>query len=485
MEYTLDTLQPKAIWHFFQEISKIPRASGKTQAIQEWLLYFAKDRGYESLRDSAGNILIRKPASEGCEEVKPIVLQSHMDMVCEKNAGTVHDFDTDPIKMYIEGEWLKAKGTTLGADNGIGIAAQLAILDDKTLKHGMIECLFTNDEETGLYGAYGLQPDFFISDRLINLDSEDEGELFIGCAGGMNSKFTFNYITEPAPNDYFFFKVEINGLQGGHSGDDIEKGRGNANHLLARFLWQANAYTDLRIHSFAGGNLSNAIPREASCIAGIPFSQKEEIRVMINEYQVELEGEFGPLEPKIHLELDSENTPFLVLSKKDSVRFISTMYACPTGVIAMSYSLPGLVETSLNLASVKPEGENKWVVTTSQRSSIESAKHALSNRLEALFTMAGFYASHGEGYPGWKPNPDSILVKSVSASYNELFGSKPKIKAIHAGLECGLFLAKYPGLDMVSFGPTMRGVHSPDERLHIPAVENFWKLLVDTLSKLD
>jgi len=485
MEYNINTLEPGSVWHFFQEISRIPRPSGKTLAIQEWLLNFARERGLESLRDAAGNILIRKPASKGLENVKPVVLQSHMDMVCEKNSGTEHNFETDPIQMYIDGEWLKAKGTTLGADNGLGLAAQLAILDDKNLNHCPVECLFTADEETGLYGAYGLQPGFFESRRLINLDSEDEGELFIGCAGGMNSKFTFCYETEPAPKDYFYFKVSINGLQGGHSGDDIEKGRGNANHLLARLLWHANSETDLRLHSFTGGNLSNAIPREATFIAGVPFSLKEEVRVRINIYQSDLEDEFGPQEPGLNLELASEPVPDTVLKKKDSDRFISAMYACPTGVIAMSYSPPGLVETSLNLASVKQTSENEWTITTSQRSSIESAKHALSHRLEALFSLAGISASHGEGYPGWKPNPDSELVRLVSSTYKELFGKDAKIRAIHAGLECGLFLDKYPGLDMVSFGPTMRGVHSPDERLHIPAVSNFWKLLVETIGKLD
>jgi len=485
MDYNLNTLQPVGIWKFFYEISKIPRASGKTKAIQEWLLYFAKERAFESFRDSSGNILIKKPASSGFENVAPVVLQSHMDMVCEKNAGTEHNFDTDPIQMYIDGEWLKAKGTTLGADNGIGMAAQLAILDDDSLVHGPIECLFTNDEETGLIGAYGLQSDFFSGKRLINLDSEDEGELFIGCAGGMNSKFAFTFTTEPAPEAFFFVKITINGLQGGHSGDDIEKGRGNANHLLARFLWSINSETDLRLASFTGGNLSNAIPREATCHVGVPMSWKETIRVKINEYQADLENEFGPLEPKLNIDLESETAPESVLIKKDSNRFLSTLYSCPTGVIAMSYSLPGLVETSLNLASVKSEGPDKWVVTTSQRSSIESAKYALSKRLEALFKLAGFAVSHGEGYPGWKPNPDSNILKHVADTYKNLFGEQPKIKAIHAGLECGLFLAKYPGLDMVSFGPTMRGVHSPDERLHIPAVENFWKLLVETLKNLD
>ncbi|MDP4277976.1 MAG: M20/M25/M40 family metallo-hydrolase, partial [Bacteroidota bacterium] len=275
-----------------------------------------------------------------------------------------------------------------------------------------------------------------------------------------------------------------NGLQGGHSGDDIDKGRGNANHLLARLLWHLNAGTDLRLHSFTGGNLSNAIPREASCLAGVPYDRKESVRVRLNVYQSELEAEFGPVEPNLKLDLTSEPAPTEIIVKNDSDRFISALYACPTGVIAMSHSLHGLVETSLNLASVKETGANEWTVTTSQRSSVESAKFALSNRLEALFTLAGFSTSHGEGYPGWNPNPDSELVKLVALTYKDLFAKEPRVRAIHAGLECGLFLQKYPGLDMVSFGPTMRGVHSPDERLHIPSVTMFWQLLTETLKRL-
>ncbi len=485
MEQTIDNLSPKAVWYFFKEVLAIPRPSGKTEAIQNWLIGFAKERNLEFSHDEAGNVLIKKPATAGKENCSTIILQSHMDMVCEKNSDVVHDFEKDPIEAYIDGEWLKAKGTTLGADNGIGVATQLALLNAKDLIHGPLECLFTNDEETGLYGAFGLKEGFMTGSKLINLDSEDEGEIFIGCAGGMNSKFAFNFKTEPAPTDYFYFKVTVKGLQGGHSGDDIEKGRGNANHLMARFMWDLNNSMDLRLCDYKGGNLSNAIPREATFVAGVPFTLKEEVRVKLNIYQAEIEDELGSFDPNVSFTLESESTPATVLAKADSVRFISTLYACPTGVIAMSYSLPGLVETSLNLASVKPDGENRWVVTTSQRSSIESAKYALSNRLEALFSMAGFEVSHTEGYPGWKPNPDSALVQLVASTYKELFSKDAKIKAIHAGLECGLFLDKYPALDMVSVGPTMRGVHSPDERLHIPAVSSFWELLVKTLEKLD
>jgi dipeptidase D len=476
--------EARLVWDYFLQICQIPRASGNTAAFQEWLMRFAADHGLEAKRDAVGNVLISKPASPGMETVGPVVLQSHMDMVCEKNADSTHDFSTDPIQPYIDGEWLKAKGTTLGADNGIGIAAQLAVLASDDLKHGPVECLFTVDEETGLNGAFGLEKNFFKANRLINLDSEDEGELFIGCAGGMNSKFTFRFGQEKAPEDFFYFKMAIKGLVGGHSGDDIDKGRGNANQLLARFLWHENKETDLRLCSFQGGNLSNAIPREAWCTAGVPWSEKESVRVRLNCYQADLEDEFGTVEPALRLELESLSAPDMVLAKTDSDRFINALYGCPIGIQAMSTSLPGLVETSLNLASVKTVGPDEWVITTSQRSSVESAKHALSHRLEALFTLAGMTTWHGEGYPGWKPNPDSRILKQVKDVYERLFEDKPKVRAIHAGLECGLFLEKYPSLDMVSFGPTMRGVHSPDERLHIPAVTNFWKLLLETLASI-
>jgi len=484
MNQNIKSLEPALIWNYFYEICQIPRPSGKTKAIQDWLLNFAQEKGFESKTDTIGNVLISKPGTNGYEKKPAIVLQLHMDMVAEKNADVTHDFEKDPIDTYIDGEWVKARGTTLGADNGIGIAAQLAVLASNDLEHGPVECLFTVDEETGLFGAFAMEAGFFTANSLINLDSEDEGELFIGCAGGMNTKFSFTYQTEPAPADFFYVNISLKGLTGGHSGDDIEKGRGNANHLLARFLWHENVETDLRLTHFKGGNLSNAIPREASCVIGVPWNQKEQLRVNLNCYLADLEDEFGDIEPGLKLEMESTTVPEDVLLKSDSNRFISVMYASLTGVIAMSNKLPGLVETSLNLASVKQSAEKEWIITTSQRSSVETTKHALSDRLEALFSLAGIPATHGDGYPGWNPNPDSALMKKVASTYKDLFGKEPKVKAIHAGLECGLFLEKCPGLDMVSFGPTMRGVHSPDERLHIPAVAGFWTLLIESLKRI-
>lgn len=479
-----ESLEPAALWSYFYTLCRIPRASGHTEGVQRWLIDFAAEHGLECRQDKVGNVLIRKPASKGREASPTVVLQAHMDMVCEKNAGTQHDFSTDPIRPYVDGDWLKAEGTTLGADNGIGMAAQLAVLADKSLEHGPVECLFTVDEETGLTGAFGLEPGFLGGNVLINLDSEDDGELFIGCAGGMNSHITFTFATEPAPDDLFYFTLNVKGLQGGHSGDDIEKGRGNANHLLARTLWHLGKEVDLCLSRFTGGNLSNAIPREATCLAAVPAAQKETLRVHLNYILADLEAEYRLTDSHLTIELSSATAPDTLLTKADSDRFIRTLYACPTGVIAMSFALPGLVETSLNLASIKPVDANNWLITTSQRSSVESAKHALSQRLEALFTLAGMSVKHTEGYPGWKPNPDSALVKLVADTYKDLSGKEANIRAIHAGLECGLFLEKYPHLDMVSFGPTMRGVHSPDERLLIPTVLPFWNLLTETLKRL-
>lgn len=481
---TLKNLKPALIWSYFLEITKIPRPSGKTEAMQEWLIRFAQEHQLEFEQDAVGNIIIRKPATPGLEELDSVVLQSHIDMVCEKNSGVQHDFEKDPIDVYIDGDWLKARGTTLGADNGIGMAAQLAVLASDDLEHGPLECLFTVDEEVGLIGAFNIQAGFIQSKRLLNLDSEDEGMLYIGCAGGMNTRAYFEFEKETAKNKLFFFQLSVSGLKGGHSGCDIHEGRGNANQLLARFLWQETQLTELYLVDFKGGNLSNAIPREATCIAAVPVSQKEQISVRVNMYEAELQREFSALEPDLKVHIESHETLAEVLKISDSTRFIQAIYACPNGVIAMSQEIEGLVETSTNLASVKPLNENSWLITSSQRSSVESSIQDIAHRVAALFGLAGMKVEHNEGYPGWKPNPHSELVEIMVKSHQEVLGYEPVLTAIHAGLECGLFLQKYPDLDMVSFGPTMTGVHSPDEKLHIPAVENFWNWLIVSLKHM-
>lgn len=476
-------LQPAIVFHYFEEVCQVPRPSKKEEKIRAYLLEFAKKHGLSSKTDEAGNVLIEKPASAGKENLKTVVLQSHMDMVCEKNKDTQHNFETDPIETYVDGEWLKAKGTTLGADNGIGIATQLAVLASQDIEHGPIQCLFTVDEETGLTGAFALKEGFMNGDILINLDSEDEGELFIGCAGGAGTTAQFPCPMTAAPEGYFFFRVAVKGLTGGHSGDDINKNRANANKLLNRFLVQLMQKYDLRLCEIDGGNLHNAIPREAHAVCAVPMKDKESVRVDLNIYLSEVENEFTVTEPNLVMELESESPCAEVMEQEAMKEFLHAIYAVHNGVYAMSQDIPGLVETSSNLASVK-QRDGKIVVVTSQRSSILSSRKDMSQMVTSAFLLGGAEVTTGDGYPGWKPNPNSEVLQIAVESYKRLFATEPKIKAIHAGLECGLFLEKYPSLDMVSFGPTLRGVHSPDERMLIPTVDKFWRHLRDVLAHI-
>ena len=461
-------LKPTGVFKYFAEICQVPRPSKKEEKIIAYLKAFGEKHNLETKVDEAGNVLIKKPATPGKENLQTVVLQSHVDMVCEKNNNVEHDFLTDPIETEIDGEWLKAKGTTLGADNGIGVATELAILADDTIEHGPLECLFTVDEETGLTGAFALKEGFMNGDILLNLDSEDEGELFIGCAGGIDSVAEFTYKEVEVPAGYFFFKVEVKGLKGGHSGGDIHLGRGNANKILNRFLSQMSTKYDLYLCEINGGNLRNAIPREAYAICAVP----------------EVENELAVTEPDLKLVLESETPRAKAIDQDTTARLFKALYAVPHGVYAMSQDIPGLVETSTNLASVKMKPDNVIRIETSQRSSILSARNDMANTVRAAFQLAGAKVSFGEGYPGWKPNPHSAILEVAAASYKRLFGVDAKVKAIHAGLECGLFLDKYPSLDMISFGPTLTGVHSPDERMHIPSVDKFWRHLLDVLANI-
>jgi dipeptidase D len=480
---SIKTLEPAAIWHFFDEINQIPRPSKKEEKIIAYLKAFGEKNKLKTKVDKAGNVLISKPATNGYEKRKTIILQAHIDMVCEKNSDTPFDFDTDAIQTYIDGDWVKARGTTLGADNGIGMSMMLAVLSSSDLQHPALECLFTVDEETGLTGAFALEPGFLSGEVLINLDSEDDGVAFIGCAGGIDTTATLSYKPEKTPDNYFAFSVCVKGLTGGHSGDDIEKGRGNANKILNRFLWTINKKTDLRLASFNGGNLRNAIAREAVAVACVPWAEKENIRVLFNQFVSDLEIEIADVEPNLKLSLDSENLPATVIDKKTSDNLLNALYACAHGVIAMSRDMPGLVETSTNLASVKMIEENSILITTSQRSSVESSKYDIMQQVEAVFKLSGATVTHGDGYPGWKPNLKSDILNTTQESYKILFGEEPSIRAIHAGLECGLFLEKYPYLDMISIGPQMYGVHSPDERLSISSTQKCWKWLTKILAQ--
>lgn len=476
-------LRPAVVFHYFDEVCQVPRPSKKEEKIRAYLLDFAKKHNLEAKTDEAGNVLIKKAASAGMENLKTVILQSHIDMVCEKNKDTEHNFETDPIQTYIDGEWLRAKGTTLGADNGIGVATELAVLASDDIKHGPIECLFTVDEETGLTGAFAMKEGFMNGDILLNLDSEDDGELFIGCAGGANTTAIYPFPKEKAPQGWFFFRVSVKGLTGGHSGDDISKNRANANKLLNRFLVQTMQKYGMRLADIEGGNLHNAIPREAHALCAVPMEYKEAVRVDLNIFISEIENEYSATEPNLAMDLESEAPVEYVMEQKAMERFLLSIYAVHHGVYAMSQDIPGLVETSSNLASIKVcDGTIK--VVTSQRSSILSSRKDMSQMVSAAFILGGATVTTGEGYPGWKPNPSSEILKIAVESYKKLFGVEPKVKAIHAGLECGLFLQKYPSLDMVSFGPTLRGVHSPDERMLIPTVEKFWNHLLDILAHI-
>lgn len=474
-------LKPALVFHYFEEVCRVPRPSKKEEKIRAYLLEFARQHDLSVKVDEAGNVLMSKPATPGMEDRKAVILQSHMDMVCEKNKDTQHDFDTDPIETYVDGEWLRAKGTTLGADNGIGIATELAVLASDDIGHGPVQCLFTVDEETGLTGAFALKEGFMEGDILINLDSEDEGELFIGCAGGAGTTATFPCMMTAAPEGYFFFRVAVKGLTGGHSGDDINKNRANANKLLNRYLTSLMRKYDLRLCEIDGGNLHNAIPREAYAVCAVPMKDKEAVRVDLNIYLAEIENEYAVTEPNLRMELESETPCLKVMDVEQMKRFLLSIYAVHNGVYAMSQDIAGLVETSSNLASIK-QGEGCIKVVTSQRSSILSSRVDMSQMVGAAFELGGATVETGDGYPGWKPNPSSEILRVAVESYKRLFGTEPKVKAIHAGLECGLFLEKYPSLDMVSFGPTLRGVHSPDERMLIPTVDKFWRHLLDVLA---
>ena len=473
------------VFDIFAEICKVPRPSKHEERISKWLQDFAASHGIECVTDEAMNVIMRVPATPGYEDHDGVILQAHMDMVAEKDGNVQHDFLTDPIETYIDGEWLKAKGTTLGADNGIGISMALAAITDPDLQHPAIECLFTVDEETGLTGAMKLQDGMLRSKRLINLDSEDDGQIFIGCAGGIDTLAKMHYEKSQITNDksQIAIRLSVTGLLGGHSGDDINKGRANANQLIVWFLARIWPQTEIQLASIHGGNLRNAIAREAEAVLVIPMAYKEQIRIEWNRYVAQMEGVFGEVEKDMRLDLETCDMPDTCIPSDKAYRLIMALCECPHGMIAMSKDMPGLVETSTNLASIKMK-EDYIEVNTSQRSSIEASKHHLKWAVEQALSLACDEVTHGDGYPGWAPNPNSPLLEVVKKAYTDLFKSEPQVLAIHAGLECGLFLEKYPCLDMVSIGPQMYGVHSPQERLSIPSTERCYAWLCQTLRAL-
>ena len=477
-------LKPASVFEHFAQINKIPRPSKHEEKMIEYLKNFGESRNLETVVDETGNVVIRKKASKGYENKKTLILQSHMDMVCDKLVDKEINFEEDPIETYVDGEWMKAKGTTLGADDGIGCAMQLAVLDDDTLEHGPVECVFTRDEETGLTGANGMKEGFMTGDMLINLDSEDEGQFFISCAGGMTTVAKFKTERENVPEDYFFMKLSLKGLHGGHSGDDINKKFANGIKMLARFIYLINEKYGVRLVSFNSGRMHNAIPRDGVVVFAVPAQYKENVSVDLNVFTKEVEDEFHVTENDIHFSLEStDKAP--VVKEPVNTKFILALQAVDNGVMAMCQdeALAWMVETSSNVASVTTS-DNEITVVASQRSNVMSNLTNMGNTIKALFQLAGAEVTQGDQYPAWQMKQDSKLTEIVAETYRKLFNKEPQIIGIHAGLECGLFSEKYPNLDMVSMGPTLRGVHSPDERLLIPTVQMVWDHLLEIMKNI-
>ena len=479
-----NVLKPARVFEQFAKINQIPRPSKHEEKMIEYLKKFGKDHGLETKVDETGNVLIKKPATKGYENRATTILQSHMDMVCDKLVDVDIDFYNDPIQSYVDGDWMRAKGTTLGADDGIGDAIELAILDSDDIEHGPIECVFTRDEETGLTGAFGMKAGFMSGKYLINLDSEDEGQIFISCAGGINTTAIFHVTREDAPEGYFFMEASLKGLQGGHSGDDINKKRANAIKILARFLYNEQSKMDLYLAQWNSGRMHNAIPRDGKVIFAVPADKKEEVKADFNVFAKEVEDEYHITDTNMQWALVSADAQ-KVMDKTTSDNLIKAIQAVDNGVLAMCQdeTLAWMVETSSNIASVQSE-EDKVVVVSSQRSNVMSNLKNMSNSVKACFQLAGAEVIQNDGYPAWKMNPESKLVKITVDAYKKLFNKEPKVLGIHAGLECGLFSEKYPHLDMVSFGPTLRNVHTPDECLYIPTVQMVWDHLLEILKNI-
>ena len=480
----INELKPARVFEQFAKINAIPRPSKHEEKMIDYLKQFGKTHGLETEIDETGNVIIRKPATKGMENKPTVILQSHMDMVCDKLVDVDIDFMNDAIQTYVDGEWLTAKGTTLGADDGIGCAIELAILDSDDIEHGPIECVFTRDEETSLTGAMGMKSGFMKGDMLINLDPGDEGQIFVSCAGGKTSTARFNFTREAAPEGMFFMEISIKGLYGGHSGDDIEKKRANAIKILARYIYKEVEKMDVRLVSFNSGKMHNAIPRDGKFVIAVPADRKEEVRVDWNVFASEVEEEFHVSDTQMMWNMQSTDAQ-PVIEKAVADRFIRALQAVDNGVFAMCQdkALETMVETSSNIASIITEDE-KISCVASQRSNVMSNLDNMCNTVKAVFELAGANVEQNDGYPAWKMNPKSELTALVVESYKKLFGKEPIVRGIHAGLECGLFSERYPTLDMVSFGPTLRFVHTPEERIHIPTVDMVWRHLLDVLKNI-
>ena len=474
------SLAPQNVWKHFYSLTQIPRPSGHLEKIQAFLLEFGKQVGVESFQDEAGNIIYRKPATPGMEDRKSVILQAHMDMVPQKDKHTQHDFEKDPIPVYVDGEWVKAKGTTLGSDNGMGVAAIMAIMEDKTLKHGPLTALITADEETGMYGAFGLKQGTVEGEILLNLDSEEEGELYIGCAGGEDLTATLEYKEEETDPEDVALKVTLKGLRGGHSGIQIGWGHVNANKLMARFMNQVVAYDEACLVSWEGGNMRNAIPRECEVVITVPASEVEDVLAFVGECEQVWRDEFATIEDNISFTAERVDLPKMMVPEEIRDNLVDAIYACPNGVERFIPTIPDTVETSSNLAIVEI-GNGKAAIKVLTRSSRESMKDYRNTAIESCFSMAGMHVERSGSYSGWEPDVNSPILHAMKESYKAQFGETPEVKVIHAGLECGIIGAVVPGLDMISFGPTLQCPHTPEERCHVPSVKKFYDFLLATL----
>ena len=474
-------LEPKALWNNFYSLTQIPRPSGKKEEIGKFLVEFGKSLGLETLQDEIGNVLVRKPATPGMEDRKGVVLQSHMDMVPQKNSNVDHDFAKDPIQTIIDGEWVRANNTTLGADNGIGVAAAMAVLQSTDIPHPAVEMFITVDEETGMDGAFGLQPNFLKGDILINMDSEDEGELYVGCAGGLDANISFRYKEEEVPAGDVAFMLSLTGLKGGHSGVDIHLQRANANKLIFRFLKSAVAEVEARMCCIEGGNLRNAIPREAFSVITVPKGNEDDLMELVAEYEALFIEEFKGVEESISFKAEKTERISGLMPEEVQDDLINAVTACPNGVYRFIPEVPDVVETSNNLAIVRSDGKGIEVKCLI-RSSVESRKEELGSAIESVFSLAGGKVEFSGAYPGWKPNLESPILKEMIQVYERDFGKTPKILIIHAGLECGILGTNYPEMDMISFGPTIRFPHSPDEKVNIETIQKFWDYLKAVLA---
>lgn len=476
MSNDIQNLEPREVWNYFHQMTQIPHPSEHEEKIRNFVLDWAKQHNLEVQTDEIGNVIVRKPASPGMENRKGIIMQGHLDMVPQKNSDTNFDFLTDSLQTYIDGEWVKAKGTTLGADNGMGCAAAMAILADNNLKHGLIEALFTIDEEQGMTGAFNLKSGYLKGDILLNLDSEDEGEMYVGCAGGMDANAAMSYREISVPAGMKAHKLAVTGLKGGHSGLEIILGRANANKLMNRFLMHAADKFGMMISSVEGGSLRNAIPRESFAVVVVPEPNSADFEKCLAHYEEIFINEYKGVDPEISFKATSVAMPSCLIDNEAAMRMYKAVAACPNGVIRMSDDMPGLVETSTNLAIVKSANgtiEFKCLL----RSSVDSAKEELGYAVKSVFELAGASVELGGAYPGWKPNMESPILNTCREIYQKMYGNVPEIKAIHAGLECGILGATYPHWDMISFGPTIRFPHSPDEKVNIPSVKKFYDFL--------